>query len=422
VRLQTFEQSINLKNIDQLKPGKLATMFLKAPLPGKKCLPGFAALLLLCCTLTAQTLTHAQPVPDPTIGHEPGRRPPINTAGWYPTTVSYAPDESNVVVTACTAERHKLWNPPEPARCTVMRYQIQAQRWETLPEINNEAFYTHVSYTFDGSAIFAQESQAQCTPGSPDSYLQKYCTYLVLLDLNGKKIRNLTTHSDTYVHPSLTKDANKILFWGVSNQLYANMGGGAWDVKEFDIATQKVTQKTDYQAGFPQATPRYMPDGKRLMLAAEEYPKAPNQDDFYVTEEKRGRFRTNYVGKFGRNMTVVVDQPNAAIRPYFSTEKHMWLIVRDISRDGKLAVFDRRGVGMCFRFIEEPLREEQCFSTFKTGQETKTGHISEVVSASISPSNRTVASIASNGKVGPTAALVLTDVATGATQIIGMRW
>ena len=383
----------------------------------------FLQAFLLLCSLAAQT----QPVPDPTIGHEPGKRPPINTAGWYPTTVSYAPDESNVVVTACTAERHKLWNPPLPARCTVMRYQIAAQVWQALPEIDNEAFYSDVSYTYDGSGIFAQE-QIKCPVGSVDARTLAYCTYLVLLDMNGKKIKNLTTSHNAYLHPSMTRDGKKVLFWGVSNQLYANMGGGAWDVKELDIATQKITQKTDYQAAFPKTTPRYLMDGKRLMLAAEAYPKRPNPEDFYVTEEKRGTFRTDYVGKFGRNMTVVVDSPNAPIRPYFPTLKkievngkiewqptsdHMWLIVRDVSRDGTLAVFDRQGYAICLRFIENPLREEQCF----------TKEASSSPSASIASSNKIIAMvIGDTSRETPSWHLRLIDVATGHNQRIGMRW
>ena len=392
----------------------------------------FLQAFLLLCSLAAQT----QPVPDPTIGHEPGKRPPINTAGWYPTTVSYAPDESNVVVTACTAERHKLWNPPEPARCTVMRYQIEAQRWEALPEIDQEAFYSNVSYTFDGSGIFAQE-QIKCPVGSVDARTLAYCTYLVLLDMNGKKIKNLTTSHNAYLHPSMTRDGKKVLFWGVSNQLYANMGGGAWDVKELDIATQKITQKTDYQAAFPKTTPRYLMDGKRLMLAAEAYPKRPNWDDFFSrldpqTGEKR---YFDYVSKFGRNMTVVVDSPNAPIKPYFptlkkvevsgktewqSTSEHMWLIVQDVSRDGKLAVFG--GQGLCFRFVDEPLREPQCFSNPQIGKLTGTGYSSEIVAASIASSRKTVAVISGGYPYGISDHLRFIDVATGYVQRIGMRW
>lgn len=358
-----------------------------------------AAIATLIVSLVSTT--HAQPVPEPV-------QYPINF-GWFPKTVSYAPDESNLLVTACTDD----WKVTTPQRCTLMRYDLTAQRWSSLTDTNPDANYDDVAYTWDGQAIFAQES-ARCegvpsgTPGLTG------CNRLVLLDLNGKKLKNLTQEPhNVYAFPSLTRDGKRILYWGVSNELIAGMGGGAWDVKELDIATQITVQKTDYQAGFPKTTPRYMPDGKRLMLVAEEYPRRPNDADFFVTDERTGRrFRTDYVGRFGRNMTVVVDGPRVPVLPYFPTDGHMWLMVRDISRDGTLAVFDNRGVGMCFRFINEPLRTEECFTKKR----------SYAPSASIAASNKTVAIVSGGDKPSIDWSIRLIDVATGQVQTIGMRW
>jgi hypothetical protein len=343
----------------------------------------------------------AQPVPEPV-------RYPINI-GWFPKTVSYAPDESNIVVTACT----DTWKVTTPQRCTVMRYHIAAQKWETLSAINADANYDDVAYTWDGTGIFAQE-YARCEGLPPGNSQREYCSRLVLLDLNGKKLQNLTQEPhNTYAFPSLTQDGKRILYWGVSNQLSAGMGGGAWDVKELDIATQVTVQKTDYQAAFPKTTPRYMPDGKRLMLVAEEYPKRPNDEDFFVNDDKTGRrFRTDYAGRFGANLTVVVDGPRAPIHPFFPVKKNMWLMVRDISRDGTLAVFDRQGVGMCFRFVQEPLRTEECFTRRR----------SHAPSASISASNKTVAIVSGGDNPSINWSMRLIDVATGGEQTIGMRW
>lgn len=343
----------------------------------------------------------AQPVPEPV-------RYPINI-GWFPKTVSYAPDESNIVVTACT----DTWKVTTPQRCTVMRYHIAAQKWETLSAINADANYDDVAYTWDGTGIFAQE-YARCEGLPPGISQREYCSRLVLLDLNGKKLQNLTQEPhNTYAFPSLTQDGKRILYWGVSNQLSAGMGGGAWDVKELDIATQVMVQKTDYQAAFPKTTPRYMPDGKRLMLVAEEYPKRPNGQDFMKPDPQTGVMReVYYVSKFGRNMTVVVDGPRVPILPYFPTDGHMWLMVRDISRDGKLAVFDNRGIGMCFRFVQEPLRTEECFTRRR----------SHAPSASISASNKTVAIVSGGDNPSINWSMRLIDVATGGEQTIGMRW
>jgi hypothetical protein len=364
--------------------------------------------------------------PLPRVNHELSARY-INQAGWYPQSVSYAPDQSNLLVGACPYNPAEYNNPRYSPRCTLIRYSIDKAQWQALGEINKDKHYEDAAYTFDGQAIFAHE-HGECDVVPFVAPTRKYCSRLVLLDLSGKKLKNLTLEShNTYLYPSLTRDGKKILYWGVSNQLLAGMGGGAWDVKELDIASQRTVQKTDYQAAFPKTTPRYMPDGKRLMLAAEEYPKRPNDEDFFVTEEKRGRFRTNYVGKFGRNMTVVVDSPKAPIKPYFPTLKkierdgqtqwepvseHMWLIVRDISRDGTLAVFDDRGSATCFRFIEEPLRKDDCF--------TRKTHNS--VSASISPDNRQVATVADDTKPSITTRLYLLNVTTGEAQLIPMDW
>ncbi len=345
---------------------------------------------------------HAQPVPEPVY------YPTLNY-GWFPKTVSYAPDESNIVVTACT----DTWKSTTPQRCTIMRYGIAAQKWETLPNINPDANYDDVAYTWNGDAIFAQES-ARCEGVPRGNPALTGCNRLVLLDLSGKKLKNLTQEPHgVYTFPSLTQDGTRILYWGVSNQLSANMGAGGWDVKELDIATQVTVQKTDYQAAFPKTTPRYMPDGKRLMLVASDYPKRPNDEDYFVTDERTGRrFRTDYAGRFGANMTVVVDGPRAPIQPYFPVEKNMWLMVRDISRDGTLAVFDRQGVGMCFRFVQEPLRKEECF-TYK---------VAYTPSVSIAPSKKTVAVVNGAEKPSGNWHIRLIDVASGQTQTIGMRW
>jgi hypothetical protein len=388
--------------------------------------------LLTCVVVVHATLGLSQEFlplqagqPLPRVKHELSSRN-INQAGWYPQSVSYAPDQSNLLVGACPYNPAEYNNPRYSPRCTLIRYSIDKAQWQALSEINKDKHYEDAAYTFDGQAIFAHE-HGECDVVPFVAPTRKYCSRLVLLDLSGKKLKNLTLEShNTYLYPSLTRDGKKILYWGVSNQLSAGMGGGAWDVKELDIASQRTVQKTDYQAAFPKTTPRYMPDGKRLMLAAEEYPKRPNDEDFFVTEEKRGRFRTNYVGKFGRNMTVVVDSPNAPVKPYFPTLKkierdgqtqwepvaeHMWLIVRDISRDGKLAVFDMQGWKMCFRYIEEPLRKEDCFS-----QE----HSS--VSVSISADNHKVATVADDTKPSIRTRLYLLDVATGEAQLIPMDW
>lgn len=349
---------------------------------------------------------------------------PINSAGWYPKTVNFAPDEQDFIVTACPDPRTAT----PPVRCTIMRYRFDTQQWQSLTDINPNASYDDVAYTWDGDAIFAQE-YAACEAPPANAPQRTQCNHLVLLDRNGKKLKNLSQDPfNTYAFPSLTRDSTRILYWGVSNELQAGMGGGAWDVKELDIATQRTVQKTDYQAAFPKTTPRYMPDGKQLMLVAEEYPKRPNKEDFYSrTDEKGIRYFYTYMSKFGRNMTVVVDSPRAAVRPYFPTLKkmerdgkeiwepvaeHMWLMVRDISRDGKLAVFDRQGVGMCFRFMEEPLRKEECF-TYKR---------SFVTSASISATNKTVAIVSGGDQPSIFWVLRIIEVATGNEQTIGMRW
>ncbi len=373
-------------------------------------------------------LQEGQPLPKIKHRLDPSRYP--NQSGWYPQSVSYAPDETNLLVGACPNNPAEYNNPRYSPRCTLIRYDIGKTQWQALGEINKDKHYEDAAYTFDGQAIFAHE-HGECDVVPLVAPPRKYCSRLVLLDLNGKKLKNLTLEPhNTYLYPSLTRDGKKILYWGVSNQLSAGMGGGAWDVKELDIASQRTIQKTDYQAAFPKTTPRYMPDGKHLMLAAEEYPKRPNgAQDFMKPDPRTGELReVYYVSKFGRNMTVVVDSPRAPIKPYFPTlkkitqadgsetweptDEHMWLIVRDISRDGKLAVFDDRGIGMCFRFIEEPLRKAECFTRMTY----------YAASTSISLSAKTVANVSSQNKPSITSRLHLIDVTTNHAQVIPLDW
>lgn len=345
---------------------------------------------------------------------------PVNV-GWYPAGVNFAPDESNFIVTACPDPNI----PQAQVRCILLRYDIVANQWRKLPDLNPQASYADAAYTWNGDAIFAQE-YARCDTPPPSAPQRTACNKLVLLEPNGRKIKDLTEAPfNTYTYPSLTRDGKSILYWGVSNQLQGGLGGGAWDVKELDIATQQTVQKTEYQAAFPKTTPRYLPDGKRLMLAAEDYPKRPNDADFFVTDPKTGRsFRTDFMGKFGRNMTVVVEGPRDPIRPYFPTlkkvekdgqmlwepvDEHMWLIVRDLSRDGKLAVFDHRGVAMCFRFIDEPLRKDECFSRAHTSK-----------AASISSSNKAVLTIVGGNQPSINWYIRWLDVPSGKSWVIGL--
>jgi hypothetical protein len=374
-------------------------------------------LMLALSTLCLMGVAAAQPLLSDKVDVP---KYPINV-GWYPKTVNFAPDERDFIVTACPDPRTAT----PPVRCTIMRYQIDSNQWQSLTNLNPQASYDDVAYTWDGDAIFAQE-YARCEAPPANAPLRTQCNHLVLLDRNGKKLKNLSTDPfDTYAFPSLTRDGTRILYWGVSNELQAGMGGGAWDVKELDIATQRTVQKTDYQAAFPKTTPRYMPDGKRLMLVAEEYPKRPNKEDFYSrTDDKGVRYFYTYMSKFGRNMTVVVGGPRDPVRPYFPTLKkverdgqtvwvpvaeHMWLMVRDISRDGKLAVFDRQGVGMCFRFIEEPLRKEECF-TYK---------VAYTPSVSIAPSQKAVL-VVNESELKVNWHIRWIDVDTGKAWIIGL--
>jgi hypothetical protein len=334
-----------------------------------------------------------------------------------------------LLVGACPADPAQFNNIRYSPRCTLIRYDLTLSKWQALSEIDSKKHYESAAYTFDGTSIFALES-GECDVVPFVAPTHKYCTRPVLLNLTGKKIKNLALESNNvYAFPSLTRDGKKVLYWGVSNQLSAGMGGGAWDVKELDIERQSTRQITDYQAAFPKTTPRHMPDGKRLMLAAEEYPKRPNKEDFMKPNPRTGELReVYYVSKFGRNMTVVVDSPNAPVKPYFPTlkkvtqsdgsekweptDEHMWLIVRDISRDGKLVVFDDQGIGMCFRFIEDPLRKGTCF----------TRKIGISVSASISANNKKVANVSDDTKPSIVTRLHLIDVSTGEAQLIPLDW
>lgn len=389
--------------------------------------------LLLACTVLAHSqdfhpLQPGQPLPRVVhvFGNDKVRY--INQSGWYPQSVSFAPDQSQLLVGVCpfnAAQAHNAYYTP---RCTLLNYNIAQAQWLALPQINPAMHYESAAYTWEGDAIFALES-GPCEPIPHIAPTRQHCTRPVLLSLQGHKIKNLAAEQhNTYLYPSLTRDGKKVLYWGVSNQLMAGMGGGAWDVKELDIASQTTRQITDYQAAFPKTTPRRLPDG-RLMIAAEEYPKRPNDQDFMKPAPKTGVLReVYYVSKFGRNMTVVVDRPNAPVKPYFPTlqkttdaqgnetwqpvAEHMWLIVRDISRDGKLAVFDDRGYATCFRFIEEPLRKDECF--------TRRTHNS--ISASISADNSQVATVAADSKPGFTTRLYLIDVASQQAQPIALDW
>ncbi len=119
--------------------------------------------LLTCVVVVHATLGLSQEFlplqagqPLPRVKHELSARN-INQAGWYPQSVSYAPDQSNLLVGACPYNPAEYNNPRYSPRCTLIRYSIDKAQWQALGEINKDKHYEDAAYTFDGQAIFAHE-------------------------------------------------------------------------------------------------------------------------------------------------------------------------------------------------------------------------------------------------------------------------
>lgn len=236
--------------------------------------------------------------------------------------------------------------------CTLYRYRLATARWEPLPQLagNHTTGYLYPAFSPDGKSIAATEVGFNCDEaGCPPS---KVGSRLVLLDAEGGRIRYLSGHG-LRLRPSFSNDGKRLLYWR-GDVLRGGRGiYGFWDVYELDLATGRERQMSNFAAEGIAAPPRYWPDGKRILLVARNYRIKPNATDYRHPGDPN--YQAPYDGIHGRNGSVVIEPGERRVWPYFRLDPpHRWLLVRDISPDGKWVVFDRHG-GLVERPVDDPL-------------------------------------------------------------------
>jgi hypothetical protein len=294
--------------------------------------------------------------PDPTI---PSWRNPdipfhpwtynaqIHKATWYPESVHWSPLGTDLLVTACPKVKK------EDVNCTLFRYQLKEERWESLPELSDPAntIYGDAVYSPDANHIVAVETGNNCVE-CPNGVGSR----LVLLSANGARVRYLTPHGFR-IKPTFSKDGTRLIYWSLGLSTTGRTPIGLFDVWELDIETGVERQLTHFLASEIKAPPRYWPSGENILLVASEYARKPNKDDF---RSKDPRYLVTYVSAFGRNGTVVTGLDGKVVRPYFWPSEDNWLFVLDISPDGQRVVYDDHYKCIKEKLINAPLVEGRC--------------------------------------------------------------
>lgn len=291
----------------------------------------FAGMMLSALALAAGAQTVDPTIPswrNPDMPFHPWTyNAQIHKATWYPESVHWSPLGTDLLVTACPKVK------TDQVSCTLFRYVLEEERWESLPELANSAgnLYGDAIYSPDGGHIVAVETGHNCSECA-----NGVGSRLVLLNRNGGRVRYLTPHGFR-IKPTFSKDGSRLVYWSLGLSTTGRTPIGLFDVWELDVETGVERQLTHFLASEIKAPPRYWPDGERIMLVAGEYARKPNKEDF---RSKDGRRFITYGSAFGGNGTVVVGPSSEIVRPYFWPSDDYWLLALDISSDGKRLIYD----------------------------------------------------------------------------------
>ena len=284
---------------------------------------------------------------------ERGMPPRVPVSAHIAQSAIWAPDASYLLADICP----RNFAPKD--NCTLYRYRFSTQKWEGIPALasNDAAGYLYPAFSPDGKTIAATEAGYNCDePGCPES---RVGSRLVLLDLDGARLKYLSGNG-LRLRPTFSKDGKRLLYWRGDVLKGTRALLGFWDVYEMDINSGSERQMSNFAASGIAAPPRYWPDGKRILLVAMDYYIKPNNDDY--KHPTSPEMRTTYAGKHERNGSVVIEPGERRLWPYFKTEgPYVWLLVRDISPDGKWAIFDGRP-GLIERPIGYPQGEARVLS------------------------------------------------------------
>ena len=293
--------------------------------------------------------------PRPAESSPPSSVPRIPDASLHiAQSAIWAPDASYLLADICARKFSAKDN------CTLYRYRFATQTWESLPTLapNDDTGYQYPVFSPDGKTIAATEIGYNCNhAGCPDS---KVGARLVLLDTDGKRLKYLSDNG-MRLPPTVCADGKRLLYWRGDTLQGGRAIHGFWDVYEMDLATGRERQMSKFAASNIAAAPRYWPDGKRILLVALDYHIKPNREDYRHPTIPNSY--TTYGGIHRSNGSVVIEPGERRVWPYFKTEgPYVWLLVRDISPDGKWAVFDS-GPALMARPTADPTGEARTLST-----------------------------------------------------------
>lgn len=351
----------------------------------------FAALLSLAIVIVGCAQPAKPPLPS-SVPHYPEPSPHIaQSAIW-------APDVSYLLADICPRKFAAKDN------CTLYRYRLATQKWERLPALapNDNTGYQYPAFSPDGKTIAATEVGYNCDHvGCPDS---KVGARLVLLDVDGRRLKYLSDNG-LRLRPTFSPDGKRILYWRGDTLQGGRAIHGFWDVYEMDIATGRERRMSNFAASNIAAPPRYWPDGKRILLVALDYHIKPNREDYRHPTIPNSY--TTYGGIHRNNGSILIKPGEQRVWPFFKTEgPYVWLLVRDISPDGKWAVFDGRP-GLMVRPTEDPIAEAR----------TLDKSVGSLRSARYSPNSARLALVPEGGGY-----VEIFDIATADTQRIAVDW
>lgn len=173
---------------------------------------------------------------------------------WFPRSIRFAPDETNLLVSLC----HYKYG----YYCRVARYWIAESRWEAIPaEVGVSMAWP--DYSPDGRQIVY--AQATC----PRTYQCEGAEFSLATMSSDGTLRQTLEPSSVQM-PTYSPDGNRILFWRVqgSGTLHSGRSIGYWSLYESDQGGRQAHQLTNDPYFGIYGAPRYLADGEHLLYTA----------------------------------------------------------------------------------------------------------------------------------------------------------
>jgi TolB protein len=145
----------------------------------------------------------------------------------------------------------RLWDVASGQQLAGQQYTTSPDYWRRIAHIISDQIYTRMTGEkgyFDSRVVFVAQSGPR----------ERRISRLALMDQDGANVRYLTGGTEAVAQPCFSPQNQKVC--------YTQFGQGDPEVYLFDVETGQ-RQSIDNLPGAPLCTPRFSPDGKRLVMS-----------------------------------------------------------------------------------------------------------------------------------------------------------